>query len=71
MQFYWDMISQNTLCEGAQLHFERVPARLACLDCSTTYTLADELTPCPACGSNRVKVLSGEEFRLDSIEITK
>ncbi|MCL4561758.1 MAG: hydrogenase maturation nickel metallochaperone HypA [Chloroflexi bacterium] len=69
VQFYWDMISQGTICEGGQLHFERLPARLACLDCGTDYTLDSELVPCPKCGSSRVKILSGEEFRLDSIEV--
>ncbi len=69
VQFYWDTISQGTLCEGAQLHFERVPASLTCLDCGTTYTLDGDLTFCPQCQSDRVKVVAGEEFRLDSIEI--
>ncbi len=69
VQFYWDTLCQGSLCEGAQLHFERPPARLTCQDCGTTYTLMDDLTPCPQCQSDRVKIISGEEFRLDSIEI--
>jgi hydrogenase nickel incorporation protein HypA/HybF len=69
VQFYWDIISQGTLCEGAQLHFERIPARLVCQDCGTTYTLGDQLTLCPQCQSSRVRVVSGEEFRLESIEV--
>lgn len=69
VQFYWDTISQGTVCEGAQLHFERIPARLTCLDCGTTYTLTDELILCPQCQRGRVKVDTGEEFRLDSIEV--
>ena len=71
VQFYWDIISQDTMCAGAKLHFERVPAKLVCLDCGSTYLLEDELTPCPQCQSARVKVISGEEFRVDSIEINK
>jgi hydrogenase nickel incorporation protein HypA/HybF len=69
VQFYWDIVSQDTLCQGAQLHFERVPATLLCLDCGHTYTLPGELVPCPQCGSMSVKVTSGEEFRLDSIGV--
>ncbi len=71
VQFYWDMISQDTLCANSRLHFERVPAELQCLDCGTTYVMGAELEPCPSCRSARIKVLKGEEFRLDSIEITK
>lgn len=69
VQFYWDMISEGTLCEGARLHFQRVPAELQCLNCSHTYTLDGELTGCPNCHSERVKVIKGEEFYLDSIEV--
>jgi len=69
VQFYWDMLSEGTICEGAQLHFERRPARLKCLDCDQTYTLSGELTDCPNCHSARIKVVAGEEFYLDSIEV--
>jgi hydrogenase nickel incorporation protein HypA/HybF len=71
VQFYWDAISQGTLCEGAMLHFERIPARMACIDCGSTYTLDGDLEPCPKCGSNHIQVISGDEFRVDSIEIEK
>lgn len=69
VQFYWDMISQGTLCEGSQLHFKRINARLRCLDCGNEYELEKELQPCPKCGSMNIKILSGDEFRLESIEI--
>lgn len=71
VQFYWDIISQATLSEGAQLHFERVPARMHCLDCNNDFEMKDELAPCPQCGSINLKVLSGDEFWLESIEIEK
>ncbi len=71
VQFYWEMISKDTLCEDAKLHFKRVPAKLICLECQCEYALEDELQPCPNCGSARIKVLSGDEFNLDSIEIQR
>jgi hydrogenase nickel incorporation protein HypA/HybF len=71
VQFYWEMITQDTLCAGSTLHFQRIPATLICQDCANEYILQDELTPCPACGSPKVKVTSGEQFYLDSIEIEK
>lgn len=69
VQFYWDFVSQNTICQGALLHFERIPARLLCLSCQHEYTLDGDLSECPHCSSAQVKVLSGEEFYLDSIAI--
>jgi hydrogenase nickel incorporation protein HypA/HybF len=71
IQFYWDMLAENTICEGATLHFERLPAILDCQECGTEYTLERELKLCPTCQSNNVVVRQGEEFRLDSIEIQR
>jgi hydrogenase nickel incorporation protein HypA/HybF len=69
VQFYWDIVAKGTLCEGSTLHFERIQAEIECLDCSKHYILDEELVPCPNCGSNKVKFLTGKEFRLDSIEV--
>ncbi len=71
IQFYWDIISQETICKGAKLHFNRLPAKLLCLNCGVEFTLDHEATPCPSCGSAQLKILSGEEFYMDSIEIEK
>jgi len=71
VQFYWDMITEDTLCAGSLLHFQRVPAQLLCFDCSKEFTLDSELAPCPSCGSAKIKVISGDQFYLDSIEIQK
>jgi len=71
VQFYWDMISQESICSNSKLHFERIPARLVCQDCRTNFTIEGELTFCPNCQSSKVKVISGDEFHLDSIEIIK
>lgn len=69
IQFYWDIISRDTICEGATLHFERVPALLLCQDCGHSYGFQHELSACPACDSIHVKITAGEEFQLQSIEI--
>jgi hydrogenase nickel incorporation protein HypA/HybF len=69
--FYWDIIAKDTLCEDAQLHFKRLPAELICQDCDHQYQLDADLMPCPNCGSPRIRVLSGDEFNLESIEIQR
>lgn len=70
VQFYWDLITEQTICEGAELHFKRIPAIFKCLDCETKYQLSEgELTPCPGCGSTRMEILQGKEFYLESINI--
>jgi hydrogenase nickel incorporation protein HypA/HybF len=71
VQFYWDMISENTICFGANLHFERRPAEILCLNCNNKFSINSDLVPCPNCDSMSLMVVSGEEFWLDSIEIEK
>ena len=71
VQFYWDMISENTVCERALLKFEKKKAIMHCLDCSTEFQMDVELMPCPECGSMSLRIVSGREFLLDSIEIEK
>jgi len=71
VEFYWQMITKDSLCEDAKLHFKRIPAELVCLECGHKYVLTQELIPCPNCGSARIRVLSGDEFNIDSIEITR
>jgi hydrogenase nickel incorporation protein HypA/HybF len=57
------------VCAGARLHFERLPAKLLCLNCGEIYTLSQDLIPCPKCNSDQVKILSGTEFHLESIGV--
>ncbi len=71
VQFYWDLISEGTLAEKASLHFERLPAKVICLECGTEYTPPPDFLPCPTCNSVRVKVVQGEEFYLSAIDIEK
>lgn len=69
VQFYWDIVSQGTIAEGAELHFERVPATLRCLSCDHTFPLDGREYACPACGERKVVAVRGDEFRLESIEV--
>jgi hydrogenase nickel incorporation protein HypA/HybF len=71
VQFYWDIISADTICSQAKLNIERRSAKFKCQTCQTEYALNDELSPCPNCGSVDIRAISGDEFLLQSIEIEK
>lgn len=71
VSFYWELVAENSICQGAALHFERIAAKLACQDCGMEYTIPERLTPCPRCSSFNTRVVSGEEFYVESIEIEK
>jgi hydrogenase nickel incorporation protein HypA/HybF len=69
--FYWEILSKETICEEAVIHFNRLPAIMLCLACNQTFEMSGELVPCPNCGSYQLKIQSGEEFFLESIEIER
>jgi hydrogenase nickel incorporation protein HypA/HybF len=69
IRFYWDMISEGTIAEGARLHFRRVPAEFTCQDCETNYKPEGEDFACPQCGGANIKLVGGGEFQIEAIEI--
>ena len=69
VSFYWDIVAQNTIAEGAKLHFRRIPTQMICLVCKKTFFPNDSDFACPDCQSTKVKVIAGEEFFLESINI--
>jgi hydrogenase nickel incorporation protein HypA/HybF len=71
VQFYWDIISKNTICEQSILNFKKIPAKFICRLCMSEFKIDGELIPCPECGSMDLKTSQGDEFLLESIEIEK
>ncbi|MDO9546889.1 MAG: hydrogenase maturation nickel metallochaperone HypA [Pelolinea sp.] len=71
VQFYWDMISEETICENSLLVFKRIPAKFLCQACGNDFEIQGELLPCPKCSSMDLKTIRGDEFLLESIEIEK
>jgi len=69
IQFYWDIIAEGTIAQGATLHFRRVPAELQCMACFTKYNPKEMELVCPNCGSVGVKIIAGEEFSLEAIDV--
>ena len=69
IQFYWDIIAKDTIAEQATLHFRRVPAQLQCNTCSEKYQPTDKELICPNCHGIGARIISGEEFFLESIDV--
>jgi hydrogenase nickel incorporation protein HypA/HybF len=70
VQFYFDMLSKDTLAEGAELVFTEVPARFRCKECGEEFPMQRDRTwLCPQCQAHGGKVISGREFFMQSIEV--
>ncbi len=69
IQFYWDVIAKDTIAEGARLRFRRVPVEFQCRSCSERFRPVGEEFSCPKCGSFSLKVITGEEFFVEAIDV--
>ena len=69
VQFYWDIVSKDTIAEGAQLHFRRIKTILLCRKCQSQYTPDQYDLSCPECNGNDIEVVSGKEFYVEAIDV--
>ena len=69
LEFYFEFVARDSVCDGARLHQEVIPARLRCLGCENEWAIEIPAFRCPACGGSDVEVASGDEFEVESIEV--
>jgi hydrogenase nickel incorporation protein HypA/HybF len=69
MQFYFDIISEDSIARGAELAFRRIPIKVRCLHCGAEFIPRAEDWQCPQCQSYEIEVIAGKELYLESIEV--
>ncbi len=69
VQFYWEILTKNTIAEESILHFKRIPTELECKNCNQAYHPDGKDLACPSCGGIQINIISGNEFYLESINI--
>ena len=69
IEFCFEACSRETLLEGARLNITRVPGAGSCQECGRETPLAELYGSCCHCGSNLVRVVTGEELRVLEIEV--
>ncbi len=69
LDFYFEIVARDTVCQGARLELTEIPARLRCNDCEHEWQPTMPAFRCPACGSGPAGVLAGEELEVDYIEV--
>jgi hydrogenase nickel incorporation protein HypA/HybF len=69
VQFFWDIVTKNTIAENSKLKFKHIKAEFICNDCTTKYGLGCHHLICPNCNSSNISLLAGDEFILQAIDI--
>ena len=67
LAFYFEIVSRDTLVEGARLEQVGVPVRMRCEACAHEWE-PELMFRCPEC-SGVGEVLAGNELEVDSIEV--
>ncbi len=68
-EFVFPMAVEDTCLENAELMIEEQPARVVCQDCKNESTPTLPMVNCGHCGSTNVRLISGRDFRIESLEI--
>lgn len=71
LRFCFEVAARETPLAGADLHIEEVPVTARCEDCTREWVITEPVFSCAACGSGKVKLLSGKELDIVSIEIAQ
>jgi hydrogenase nickel incorporation protein HypA/HybF len=69
LRFGWELLTEPTTLKGAELVIEQVPATVSCTVCGKETTLDMPILACGSCGSFDVKLLTGEEFLIVSMDL--
>lgn len=70
IQQYFDIASEGTVAEGAQIIINKIPITMKCTSCNfsgETHSFTEN--KCPICSSLNMKLVHGNEFYIDSMEV--
>jgi hydrogenase nickel incorporation protein HypA/HybF len=63
------LVAAGTCCEAARLCIESVAVRVECQLCGAVSQVRPNRLLCGVCGTWRVALLSGDDMRLESLEV--
>ena len=69
LEFYFEFVARDSVCEGARLEQVLIDARLRCRPCAREWAIEIPAFRCPTCGGSEVEIAAGNEFEVESIEI--
>jgi hydrogenase nickel incorporation protein HypA/HybF len=69
LEFSFQLLSEGTTMDGAELVIEEIPARGRCRACATETEMSDFPLRCARCGGLDLELLAGEELLVDALEL--
>jgi len=69
LKFCFEALIAKTAMEGARLRVEEIPVKIECRNCKNREIIDGFDYRCSQCGSQNVKIISGNELQVTEIEI--
>ena len=69
LRFSFDVVTKETLAEGAVLEIVETEATAWCLDCKKSIAVQDRLATCPHCEGFHLQITGGKELRIIDLEV--
>ncbi len=68
LTFCFELVSRDTIAEGAVLEIENIPVVARCDKCDLSFQVQNSVFLCPRCDEPVFELLSGRELSVTSIE---
>ncbi len=69
MSFCFDVVTRDSIADGARLEIIALPGTGWCMKCATTVPMAEVFGECPQCGGHQLQVTGGTEMRVKELEV--
>ena len=69
MSFCFDVVTRDSIADGARLEVIALPGTGWCMKCAMTVPMAEVFGECPQCGGHQMQVTGGTEMRVKELEV--
>ena len=67
--FSFDVVTRNSIADGAELKIIDIVGTAWCMQCSEPVTIKKRFDECPQCGSYQLQITGGEEMKIKELEV--
>lgn len=69
LRFAFDVVTRDSLADGAELEIVETPGEAWCMNCGTRVQLSQRFDPCPGCNGHELHITGGTEMRVKDLEV--
>lgn len=69
MLFSFEVVTRNTLADGATLNIIRTKGAAWCMHCAKSVEIKQRFDECPDCGGYQLQVTAGDEMKIKELEV--